>query len=54
MADKAYDIVKLYFKFRLGFVTIQFRKLYMHSIPRGFCKVFTVSTDAKEASLEAK
>lgn len=45
MADKSYDIVKVYFKFKIAKTTVQLRKLRMLSIPSGITYVFTVSTD---------
>lgn len=43
-ADKSYDIVKVYFKFRIGRVNVQLRKLFMRSEPSGLVTVFTIST----------
>lgn len=45
-AMKTYDILKVFFKFRIFGITVQFRKLHMNSKPSGETLVFTVSTDA--------
>lgn len=44
---KSYDIQKVYFKFRIGNIVIQFRRLLMTSDPKGITYVFTASTDVK-------
>ena len=44
---KSYDIVRTYFKFSVGLLTFQLRKLYMTSTPSGFTTVFTVSTSVR-------
>lgn len=45
---KSYDILKVYFKFKILNVTFQLRRLLMYSNPKGETVVFTISTDAKE------
>jgi len=44
---KSYDILKVYFKFKVGRITVQFRKLRMLSEALGITYVFTVSSDVR-------
>lgn len=47
MADKSYDILRVYFQFRIGRFHVQLRRLWMHSQPSGISTVFTISTAAR-------
>ncbi len=44
---KAYQVVKVYFKFKLFGLIFQYRQLLMTSNPSGLVKVLTVSTQVK-------